>query len=573
LRVEPVIGIATLLKQRLLATSFRFFENLLMRTTTSFLLASLFAAFASASASCADTKPIAPLFKGLGRHHWPVTTKYELAQRYFDQGLTLLYNFNHAEAIRSFEMAARLDPGCAMAHWGIAYALGPNINAPMFPVAVKPAWEAVQRAIALKPQASAKELALIEALSRRYAENPPEDRAPLDLAYADAMREVGKRFGDDNEVLTLLAEALMDTAPWNYWTPEQQLKPAAREAVAAIERVLGRVKAHPGADHLYIHLVEAGPNPEKGVPSAERLAKLAPAAGHIVHMPSHIFLRVGRYHDASEWNDDAMEEDEAYIRRVKPASLYSGGYYPHNVHFYWYSTMMEGRGRESLKAAQKLAKYTIDLRCGAVEGPRQRYTPVLTHARLGHWDEVLRTALPGEEMPFDRAMTHFARGIAFAAQGRGADAEAELQKFTALESSDQVNAMDNPYFPGTRILAVANQVLTGQAAGARGDTAKQLQSLRHAVELEDALPYMEPPYWHYSTRLTLGAAQLRAGDAAGAEQSFRADVRKHPNNGWGFFGHEASLRQQGKTADADKLRKEFQRAWRYADMKPDLAWY
>jgi tetratricopeptide (TPR) repeat protein len=544
-----------------------------MKTKTSFLFASLFAVLAIAPVGAADPKPIAPLFKGLGRHQWKITTKYELAQRYFDQGLTLLYNFNHGEAIRSFAAAAQLDPDCAMAHWGVAYAHGPNINAPMFPEAVQPAWEAVQRAVALKPKASAKEQALIDALAKRYAGQPPEDRAPLDLAYADAMREVARRFGDDNEVLTLFAEALMDTAPWNYWTPEQQLKPAAREAVEAIERVLGRVKAHPGADHLYIHLVEAGPNPGKGVPSAERLAKLAPAAGHIVHMPSHIFLRVGRYHDASEWNDEAIEEDEAYLRRVKPAGLYSGGYYPHNVHFYWYSTMMEGRGRDSLKAAQKLAKYTTDLRCGAVEGPRQRYTPLLTHARYGRWDDVLRTALPGEELPFDRAMTHFARGVAFAARGRAADAEDEVRKFIALESSGKVKAMDNPYFPGTKILAVANQVLTGQVAGARGDRAQQIESLRRAVEREDALPYMEPPYWHYSTRLTLGAAQLKSGDAAGAEQAFRADLKKHPHNGWGLFGLELSLRQQGKTAEADKVRKEFQRAWRHADMKPDLAWY
>lgn len=543
-----------------------------MKTRTSFLLVSLCAALAVVSAAAA-TKPIAPLFKGLGRHHWQITTKYELVQRYFDQGLTLLYNFNHAEAIRSFEAAAQLDPDCAMAHWGVAYAHGPNINAPMFPEAVKPAWDAVQRALAFKSKAGAKEQALIDALAKRYAEKPPEDRAPLDLAYAEAMRDVAKRFADDNEVQVFFAEAMMDTAPWNYWTPEQQLKPAAKEAVEAIERVLGRVKAHPGADHLYIHLVEAGPTPEKGVPSAERLAKLTPSAGHLVHMPSHIFLRVGRYHDASEWNDDAMDEDESYIRRVKPTGLYPGGYYPHNVHFYWYSTMMEGRGRDSLKAAQKLAKYTTDLRCGAVEGPRQRYTPVLTQTRLGWWNDVLHTALPGEELPFDRAMTHFARGVAFAAQGKSADAEAEFKKFTALESSEKVKAMDNPYFPGTKILAVANQILAGHVAGARGDAAKQVELLRAAVEREDALPYMEPPYWHYSTRLTLGAAQLKSGDAAGAEQTFRADVKKHPHNGWGLFGLEQSLRKQGRASDADAARKEFQRAWRHADVKPDLAWY
>jgi len=521
----------------------------------------------------AEAKPIAPLFKNLGRHHWKVTTKYELAQRYFDQGLTLLYNFNHAEAVRSFEAVAKLDPDCAMAHWGVAYAHGPNINAPMFPEAVKPAWGGLQRALVLKSKAGEMEQALIDALTRRYAEKPPESRASLDQAYADAMRDVAKRFPNDNEVQTLFAEAVMDTAPWNYWTPEQQLKPAAKEAVEAIERVLARVKAHPGADHLYIHLIEAGPNPEKGVPSAERLAKLAPAAGHLVHMPSHIFLRVGRYHDASEWNDEAMDEDETYLRRSKPTGLYSGGYYPHNVHFYWYSTTMEGRSRDAIKAAKKLAEYTLDLRCGAVEGPRQRYTPLLAYSRFGRWSDVLNAPAPSEEYPFDRAMAHFARGLAFAAQGKAANAGAEFQKFSALKSSEKVKAMDNPYFPGTKILAVAHEVLAGKVAGAKGEAKDSLNHLRRAVELEDAMPYMEPPYWHCSTRLTLGAAQFKSGDVAGAEETFRADVGKLPHNGWGLFGLEQSLRKAGKTAEADKVRKEFQRAWRYADVKLDLAWY
>jgi hypothetical protein len=435
------------------------------------------------------------------------------------------------------------------------------------------AWKALQRAQELKPGASPKEQALIDALAKRYAPQPPEDRAPLDLAYADAMRAVAAKFGEDDEVLTLLAEALMDTAPWNYWTADLQLKPAAREALTAVERVLARTKSHLGADHLYIHLVEAGPTPEKGVPSAERLAQLAPAAGHLVHMPSHIFLRVGRYHDASKWNADAIEADETYLRRAQPTGTYPGGYYPHNLHFYWYSTTMEGRSRESLKAANKLAEYTLDLRCGAIEGPRQRYTPLLTVARFGRWLDVLNAAAPAVDYPFDRAMAHFARGTAYAGQGRAVDAAVELEKFNALAGSDRVTAMDNPYFPGTKILAVARAVLEGRVAGARGDSSNQLAHLRRAVELEDALPYMEPPFWHHSTRLILGAALLKSGDAAGAETTFRADLEKHRDNGWGLYGLEQSLRRMGNAGAADKVRAEFRRAWRYADVKPDLAWY
>ena len=543
-------------------------------SSISLLLASLFlAGIQEPVGAGTDSKPIAPLFKNLGRHHWKVTTRYELAQRYFDQGLTLLYNFNHAEAIRSFDASARIDPECAMAQWGISLAHGPNINAPMFPVAVQPAWDALQRAIALKPKATQKEQALIDALAKRYAEKPPADRSPLNQAYADAMRDVANRYLEDNEIQTFFAEAVMDTAPWNYWTPDQQLKPAAREAVAAIERVLGRVKEHPGANHLYIHLVEAGPNPEKGVPSAERLAALAPAAGHLVHMPSHIFLRVGRYHDAARWNVDAINVDESYMRKAKPMGVYPGGYYSHNVHFYWYATMMEGRGRESMNAANKLALYTLDLRCGAIEGVRQRYVPLLTYARFGRFDELLRMPSPESVYPFDHAMAHFARGLAFSAKGGASDAEIEFEKFGELEKSDPIKSLDNPFFPGTKILAVAHELLAGKVAETKGDTRRSIEHLRRAVEREDAMPYMEPPFWHYSTRLTLGAALVRAGQFADAERTFREEVKIHPNNGWGLFGLEQSLRKAGGTIAADQARKEFENAWRYADLKPDLAWY
>ncbi|MEW6303988.1 MAG: hypothetical protein AB1705_10985 [Verrucomicrobiota bacterium] len=530
-------------------------------------------ALLAAAAENPEARP-APLFKGLGNLQHPITTKSKLAQQYFNQGLILLYNFNHAEAIRSFGGVAQADPDCAMAHWGIAYAYGPNINVPMDEKDAPKAWAALQQALSLRDQADAKDRAYIDALAKRYAEHPPKDRAPLDKAYADAMRTVAKDHPDDVEAQVLFAEALMDMSPWDYWRDDGTMKPNAQEALEVIESVLKRVRQHPGADHLYIHLVEAGPHPEKGVPSAERLGKFAPAAGHLVHMPSHIYLRVGRYHDASTMNELAARADESYLAQCRQQGMYPGGYYPHNVHFLWYSTAMEGRSKDSLAAAKKISVYTKDLRCGAVEGPRQRYLPLLAYARFGRWDAILNEPSPGVEYPFDRAMWHYARGLALAAQGKADEAAQEHAKFAELEGSEAVKAMDNPYFPGTKILAVANEALAGKIAGARsGAENKAVQHLRKAIELEDALPYMEPPYWHQSVRQTLGAVLLKAGKVEEAEQAFRDDLKKSPKNGWSLFGLMEALRQTGDAGELKRVEREFRQAWKHADVTPELAWY
>ncbi|MCI0748289.1 MAG: hypothetical protein L0Y58_23030, partial [Verrucomicrobia subdivision 3 bacterium] len=343
--------------------------------------------------------------------------------------------------------------------------------------------------------------------------------------------------------------------------------------MTAIESVLARVPAHSGADHLYIHLVEAGPNPHKGVPSAERIGKLTPKAGHLVHMASHIYVRVGRYHDASTVNERASKVDEDYMRIAKPVGIYPGGYYPHNVHFLWYATDLEGRSKDSIEAAKKVSGYTIGLMCGAIEGPRQRYLPLLARARFGKWNEILTEPAPAENYPFDRAMWHYARGLAFAATKRPDEAQREFDAFTKLQSSDAVKAMDNPYFPGTKILAVGEQVLAGKIAGARGKDDKMLEHMRKAVEAEHQLSYMEPPYWYYSADLSLGAALLKAGKAADAEKVFRDDLKEFPNCGWQLFGLEKSLRAQGKEAEAKDVAREFRKAWKYADTELDLAWY
>jgi tetratricopeptide (TPR) repeat protein len=536
------------------------------------MVAVMFSALSGARA--ANSLPAVPRFDGLGRHHHPITTKWQLAQRYFDQGLTLCFNFNHAEAVRSFEAAAMVDTNCAMAWWGVAFALGPNINAPMFEDAVPKAWDALQKAIVLKEKASAKERDYIDALAKRYAKEPMKDRSALDDAFAVAMRSLAKKYPDDLDAQTLFAESLMDTSPWNYWQEDLTPKPSAKEALEVIESVLARVKAHSGADHLYIHLVEAGPHAEKGVPSADRIGKLTPKAGHLVHMASHIYVRVGRYHDASRVNERASEADEKYLNKVKPIGVYPGGYYPHNLHFLWYATELEGRSKDSIGAAKEVSKYTLDLRCGAIEGPRQRYLPLLAYTRFGRWAEVLKEPLPSEEYPFDRAMAHYARARAFAAQGRVSDAEREFVRFQELEKSERVRMMDNPYFPGTKILAVAQHVIAGKIAGASNQPEEMVKQFRAAVNAERALSYMEPPYWHYAAKLSLGAALLKAGQSAEAESVFRETLKRDlPANGWPLYGLEQSLRAQGKDTEAKQVAKEFKKAWKHADTKLDLAWF
>jgi tetratricopeptide (TPR) repeat protein len=535
------------------------------------ILAILLVAVSFSSLAQSQSISPAPRFKGMGRHHHPVTTRLELAQRYFDHGLTLCYNFNHAEAIRSFEAAAQLDPDCAMAHWGVAFAYGPNINMPMDTNAVPKAWNALQKAIALKPKVSEVERDYIDALATRYSQDVVADRAPLDKAFAGAMRAVAKKYEADLDAQTLYAEAVMDTSPWNYWQKDLTPKPEAKEALAAIESVLSRAKGHSGANHLYIHLVEAGPNPEQGIPSADRIGSLTPNAGHLVHMASHIYVRVGRYHDAAIVNERAAEADEGYMKIGKPVGAYPGGYYPHNLFFLWFATDLEGRSKASIAAAQKTAQYTIGLMCGAIEGPRQRYLPLLAYARFGRWEDVLKQSAPADQYPFDNAMARYARGLAFAAMGQAVDAEKELRRFREFQANEGVKAMDNPYFPGTKILAVGEQVLAGKVAGARDDKEAMIEHMRKAVEAEDQLPYMEPPYWYYSAKLSLGAALLKAGKAAEAEKVFREDLKDFPICGWQLFGLQESLRAQDK--DTKEVSRQFKKAWSRADVKPDLSWY
>jgi tetratricopeptide (TPR) repeat protein len=533
---------------------------------------------AAASVSFAAEKLPGPLLDGLGDLHHPVTTESKQAQRYFDQGLRLLFGFNHKEAIRSFRSAAQLDPNCAMAHWGVAYAYGPHVNKPMDTNDTAGAWAALQLAVAAKLKVSEKEQAYITALEKRYQAQHNDDRKALDKAFADAMGELSKQYPDDLDAQVLFAESLMDTMPWDYWTHDRTPKPETEEILGALRFVMARDPSHPGANHFYIHAVEAGPNPEDGLPAADRLRLYAPAAGHLVHMPAHIYVRVGQYHDAVLANERAVKADRDYIHQCRALGFYPGVYYPHNLHFLWWAQLFDGRSKDALRTANEAATYAADNYCGpskALQAPRLRHLPWLTLARFGHWDEVLAIAQPPNTNDFvvDRALWHFTRGLAFAAQKNAAAAEREQLALSRIATSDEVKKMSSQLFPVADTLAVSDHWLAGKVAGAKGDTNKMVEQLQKAVAAQDAIPYMEPSFWPISARPALGAALIAAGDASRAEQVFREDLNDRPRNGWGLFGLEQSLRAQGKNQQADDVKRQLAAAWSNADVTLDLAWF
>lgn len=542
-----------------------------------FTFITLLATVLSLTAAAAQDLP-GPIFDGLGDLHHPVSTQSKPAQRYFDQGMRLLFGFNHKEAIRSFRSAAHLDPECAMAHWGEAYACGPHVNKPMDAGDTANAWAALQRAVAGKPKASPKEQAYITALEQRYRPDHASDRSALDKAFADAMRVLVREYPDDLDARTIFAESLMNTMPWDYWTRDRSPKPETEEVFAALRYVMARQPDHPGANHFYIHAVEAGPNPEWGLPAADRLREYAPAAGHLVHMPAHIYVRVGQYHDAVLANERAVKADREYIRQCRAMGFYPGAYYPHNIHFLWWSQLFEGRSQDALRSAQQAAAYANDNACGpskAVEAPRLRHLPWLTLVRFGQWDEVLAVAQPPATNDFlvDRAFWHFTRGLAFVAKQNVAAAEGEQAALTALASGGEAKQLSSPGFPVADTLVVASRWLSGRVAGAKGDGRALIENLEQAAAAEDAIPYMEPSYWPIPVRTALAAAHLRLGRAEAAENIFREDLARWPRNGWSLFGLEQALRAQNKPQQAEDVRRQFEAAWSRADVALDLGWF
>jgi tetratricopeptide (TPR) repeat protein len=513
----------------------------------------------------------APLFNDLGTYSVPITTSVPMAQRFFDQGLTLTYGFNHAEAIRSFREAARLDPQCAMCYWAIAFALGPNINMPMVDEAVPEAHSAAEKALQLSRHASPREQALIRALVNRYAPPPVKDRSALDRAFADAMREVMRQFPDDAEAQTLFAESLMDLSPWDYWLPNGDPKPATREMIAALERVLAATPNHPGANHLYIHVVEASVNPDRAVAAADRLGPLAPGAGHLVHMPSHIYIRVGRYHDAAVANIKAGEADTSYIAQCQAQGVYPLLYHPHNWHFLWAAATFAGKKewaeRGALRTRELMGTHQHD---DPMFGPYIQHfwlTPLYHQVRFGEWDQILAASDP-PDLPYPRAIWHYARGMAYA--GRG-DVKLARQELLAMQpyvedptlAGVQVSIRNN----ARQLAAIARLVLAGTVEERDGKLDRAIEILGEARDLEDALGYNEPEDWHYPVRQILGAVQLEAGKAADAERTYRDELARHRENGWSLFGLQQSLSAQERTEEAAAVGRRLTTAWAGADIQ------
>ncbi len=480
-----------------------------------------------------------PLYEDLGDHHYRITTAQARAQRYFDQGLRLYYAFNHLEAIRSFTEAARIDPSCAMCYWGIAISLGPNINASMDSSAVAPAWEATGKAVTLSGKVGERERLLIAALEHRYRENPPEDRGALDKSWADALVAAAKRFPEDNEIATLAAEALMDLSPWDYWARNGKPREHTQQILALLEGVLEREPDHPGANHFYIHAVEAV-DPERALVAAERLAGLMPGAGHLVHMPGHIYIRVGRYEDAIEANRHAIHADETYIRDQRPeAGVYTLGYRPHNYDFLAFAASMIGREELALETAEELAKLTSQdlLTQPGMTFMQHHYTRHLQmKVRFGKWDAILAEPAPSMDAPHARAIWHYARGRALAAKGKTREAAEELARLREYAKDPELAPLTLEFNKAGDVLAIAVQVLEGHLAVAEGDLPRAIERLRAAARLEDELTYGEPPDWSVPVREELGWVLMQAGQKSEAERSFREDLKRFPRNVWSTRG-------------------------------------
>ncbi len=515
----------------------------------------------------ADVQPdgsTAPLLADIGPLHVPISTTSEQAQKYFDQGFTLMYGFNHAEAIRSFKEAARLDPTCGICWWGVALSYGPNLNQPMPPEAVTPAWRAVQTAQSLRAHESPREQAYIDAVVARYSESG-EDRAKLDRAYANAMSKVAAAYPDDLDAAALYAESLMDLMPWDYYQADGSPKHETAIAIAQLERVMAANPHHPGGLHFYIHAVEATKTPERAERAADVLGNLVPVAGHLVHMPAHIYLRVGRYHDAVTQNQLAAKADENYIAQCNAQGFYPAVYYPHNLHFMWYAAMMEGQRQLSLDTARKMAQHVpLDFARTTPEVQQYLPVPIYTLVRFGLWDDMLAEPAPPAGVPFATAMWHYGRGVAFARKGDIAAANTELKLLQA--AADLGTAVPIQGKPDTvnGLIAIATDLVTAAIANAHADHASEVTALERAVESQDALQYTEPPFWFYPVRQSLGAAYLRAKRPADAQRVFEEDLAYFKNNGWSLWGLSEAIAAQGN--DASATRQALQVAWQYADI-------
>jgi len=538
-----------------------------MRQLCLLFLVCVQAASAQERHSAGPAKP-AVLLAGLGQYHHPISTTNAEAQRFFDQGLTLVFGFNHDEAMRSFQRAAELDPQSPMPWWGIALALGPNINMPMDEAQHKRAYAALQKALALAAKAPPHERAYVEAVAKRYSSAPKADLMKLQVAYANAMGELVKLYPDDLDAATLYAESLMDLNPWRLWTSDGKPAPGTEEIVAVLESVLRREPNHVGANHYYIHAVEASPHPEKALASAQRLETLVPGAGHLVHMPGHIYMRTGDYAGAATANERAAEADRQYMRATgTEGSMYDFMYYSHNLHFLAAACMAEGKSAEARKAADELVAHVGPAVPQFAIAEFFLPTPYFVLLRFQQWDNILKIPEPDPQWTTTTGLWHFARGVAFAAKGEVAKAQAERQTLAEVESKTPPEAEFSSYFNKARtFLALAGAILDARTAAAQGHRKDAIEHWKKAVEISDSLNYGEPPEWYYPVRESLGGELLRDGQNAQAEKVFREDLEKNPRNPRSLFGLMESLKAQKKVSDADWVRRAFQASWKDADV-------
>ncbi len=516
-----------------------------------------------------STQQIAPMFTGLGDLNYSISTKNEKSQQFFNQGLRLTYAFNHAEAHRSFMEASRLDKNAAMAYWGQAYALGPNINDPLPDGKRKlKAFEALQKAQKASQGATKKEKALIDALASRNSPDTTIGIESLNMAYMNAMKEVVDQYPNDENIQILYAAAVMNTTPWNYWDKDGNPLPNIPEAKKALEKAIEINPKNPGAHHYYIHMVEL-PQPDLAVPSADALGKLMPSAGHIVHMPSHIYIRVGRYLDAVESNQKAILADEDYISQCYSQGMYPLGYYPHNIHFLWSASSLLGNSEVAIEAAKKTAE---KVPIGELETlpflQDFASTPLLAYTRFGKWNQILTIPYPGDNFKHLKLIWHYARGIAFLRKDNVKEAKEELVAIEEMKDDPELeNLIANYTNPTSNIAKVAYHIIAGEVAAAEGKWDQAVEHIQKGVEFEDQLVYSEPTAWHIPARQTLGNILMKKKQYAKAEQVYKKDLEKLRQNGWSLMGLYKSLEAQGKTDEASKVRAKFEKAWQHADLE------
>jgi len=519
----------------------------------------------AANASTKNSQSPPHLMPGLGDEHHPVSTKNRQAQQFFDQGFKFVYGFNHDEARLSFQRAAELDPKLAMAWWGIALTLGPNYNLPVDPEREKAGYDAVQKAISLQDNASEPERAYIAALSVRYSNDPNVDLHALDRAYRDAMKKLAARYPYDLDAATLCAESMMNLHPWHLWTPDGKPAEDTEEIVALLESVLKRDPNHIGANHYYIHAVEASPNPERGLASAERLEKLAPAEGHLAHMPSHIYARVGDHSASARCNAAAMAADRKFLNETKEQGFYRLMYYSHNMHFLAYADTMRGDLAGAKAAADKLV---VNVSPGVKNIPTLEGfipTPIIVLLGFERWQDLLKFPKPDDSLALTNAVWHSARGVALASLGKTSEAENEQKAFRDLVSQMPPNEMYDMLNDRTAVFKIHENLLSAEIAHSRHDENAAVESLKQAVAAEDALSYSEPPPWYPPVRPTLGRLLLADNQAVEAEKVFREDLERRPRDGRALAGLRDSLKAQGRDYEAEQIDQQFQTAWKVAD--------